>query len=49
MALEYDCKGSNGWIDKWEKRYNIKILKVNGESEDVQGEIVDSRKERIPK
>ena len=42
---KHDCKGSNGWLDK---RYNIKRLKVNGESGDVQGETVDSWKERLP-
>ena len=31
-----------------EKRHNIKRLKVNGESGDVQGETVDSWKERLP-
>ena len=45
---KHDCKGSNGWLDKWKKRYNIKRLKVNGESGDVQGETVDSWKERLP-
>ena len=39
---KHDCKGSNGWLDKW---YNIKRLKVNGESGDVHGETVDSWKE----
>ena len=43
-----DFKGSRGWLDKWKKRYNVKQLKVNGESADVRGETVDSWKERLP-
>ena len=45
---KHDCKGSNGWLDKWKKRYNIIRLKVKGESRDVQGETVDSWTERLP-
>ena len=37
-------KGSKGWLEKWKKRYDVKQLKVNGES----GETVDSWKERLP-
>ena len=39
-----DFKGSRGWLEKWKKRYNVKQLKVNGESADVRGETVDSWK-----
>ena len=41
-------KGSRGWLEKWKKRYNVKQVKVNGESADVRGETVDSWKERLP-
>ena len=41
-------KGSRGWFDKWKKRYNVKQLKINGESGDVWGKTVDSWKERLP-
>ena len=41
-------KGSNGWLGKWKKRYNIKQLRVSGGSGDVQGPTVDSLKERLP-
>ena len=41
-------KGSNGWLEKWKKRYNLKQLKISGESGDVRGETVDSWKERLP-
>ena len=30
-----DFKGSRGWLDKWKKRYNVKQLKICGESGDV--------------
>lgn len=41
-------KGSRGWLDKWKKRFNIKELKVCGESGDVEGATVESWKERLP-
>lgn len=43
-----DFKGSRGWLDKWKKCYNVKHLKICGESGDVHGETVESWKERIP-
>ena len=43
-----EFKGSNGWLGKWKNRYNIRQLKVCGESGDVCGETVDSWKERVP-
>ena len=43
-----DFKGSNGWLEKWKKRFNIKQLRISGESGDVQGPTVDSWKERLP-
>ena len=36
-------------LDKWKKRYDIKMLKVYGESGEVSGETVESWKERLPK
>ena len=41
-------KGSNKWLEKWKKRYNLKQLKISGESGDVHGKTVDSWKERLP-
>ena len=35
-------------VDRWKKRYNVKEMKINGESGDVRGETVDSWKERLP-
>ena len=43
-----DFKGSRGWLDKWKLRYNIKQVKVCGESGDVHGVTIDSWKERLP-
>ena len=41
-------KGSNGWLEKWMKKYNIKQVAVCGETGDVHCETVDSWKERLP-
>ena len=41
-------KASHGWLDKWKKRYNVKYLKICGESGDVHNETVKSWKERLP-
>ena len=41
-------KASNGWLDKWKKKHNIKQLVISGESGDVSGATVDSWKERLP-
>ena len=30
-------KGSNGWLDKWKRKYNVKQLTISGESGDVSG------------
>ena len=43
-----EFKGPNGWLEKWKSRYNIKQLKISGESGDVQGPTVASWKERLP-
>ena len=41
-------KASNGWLDRWKKRYDIHKMKINGELGDVAGETITSWKERIP-
>ena len=43
-----EFKGSQGWLEKWKKRFAIKQLKICGESGEVRGETVDSWKERLP-
>ena len=41
-------KGTNGWLDKLTKCYNVKQMAICGESGDVQGETVTSWKEILP-
>ena len=41
-------KGSNGWLQKWKVRYNVKQVTVSGESGDVHLDTVESWKERLP-
>ena len=43
-----DFKASNGWLDRWKRRYNVKRMKICGESGDVKRETIDLWKERIP-
>ena len=35
-------KASNGWFDRWKKRYDIHRMKINGESGDVSGDTIVS-------
>ena len=41
-------KASNGWVEKWKTRHNIKKMVVCGESGEVSGVTVQSWKERLP-
>jgi len=43
-----EFKASNGWLDHWKKRYDVRQMKVSGESGDVSGATVNSWKERLP-
>ena len=43
-----DFKASNGWLEKWKVKHNIKKMKINGESASVSGQTIDSWKERLP-
>ena len=43
-----DFKGTNGWLEKWKKWYNVRRVSICGESGDVSGETVESWKERLP-
>ena len=43
-----DFKASNGWLEKWKRRYGIKQVIVSGESGDVSDLTVESWKERLP-
>ena len=43
-----DFEGTPGWLSKWKARYNIRRMKVSGESGNVSGDSVRSWKERLP-
>ena len=44
-----DFKASNGWLQKWKARHNVKMMTVNsGESGEVSTNTADSWKERLP-
>ena len=43
-----DFKASNGWLEKWKVRHNIKKIIISGESGEVFGKKVESWKERLP-
>ena len=42
-----DFEVTPGWLSKWKARYNIRRMKVRGESGDVFGDCVRSWKERL--
>ena len=42
-----DFKASNGWLDRWKKKHNVKRMTISGESGDVSGSTVSSWKERL--
>lgn len=43
-----DFRGTNGWFDKWKKRYNFKKFAASDESDDVSVDAVAFWKERLP-
>ena len=43
-----DFKASNGWLTSWKKRYNIKQFKISGESADVDLDVIENFKKRLP-
>ena len=42
LGVAQSFKASNGWLDRWKKRHNIRKMTVSGESEDVSGLTVES-------
>lgn len=45
-----EFKGSNGWLEKWKKRYNIKQISLRtNQAGDLHGLTVDIWNERLPK
>lgn len=47
MGMGQEFKASNGWLEKFKIRYNIKGMTVSGESGEVREETVQSWKERL--
>lgn len=45
---KHNFKGSNGWLDKWKKRYSVKQLRASGEVCNFQDLTVGSSKGRLP-
>ena len=43
-----DFRGSNGWLQKWKTRLNLRQVTICGESGTVRGDTVQSWKERLP-
>ncbi len=43
-----EFKASNGWLEKWKKRHNIRQVTISGEAGDVAGETVESWNETLP-
>ena len=43
-----DFKASNGWLEKFKARYNLRKMVVSGECGEVSGAMVESWKERLP-
>ena len=43
-----DFEGTAGWPSKWKARYNVKRMKVSGESGNVSSDSVRFWKERLP-
>ena len=48
MGMGQEFKASNGWLEKFKIRCNIKGMTVSGESGDVREETVQPWKERLP-
>jgi len=45
---DLDFKASNGWLDNWKRKYEIKFYKVCGESNDVSKTEVEKFKSKLP-
>ena len=43
-----NLKASNGWLEKWKARHNIKKMIISGESGEVSGKTVESWKNCLP-
>ena len=51
IALTLNITGftaSNGWLEKWKTRHNVKQFSVAGEDREVNAETLESWAERLP-
>ena len=51
IALKLNVTGftaSNGWLEKWKTRHNVKQFSVAGEDGEVNAETLESWAERLP-
>ena len=51
VALKLNVTGftsSNGWLEKWKTRHNVKQFSVAGEDGKVSAETLESWAERLP-
>ena len=51
VALKLNVTGftsSNGWLEKWKTRHNVKQFSVAGEDGKVNAETLESWAERLP-
>ena len=51
IALKLNVTGftaSNGWLEKWKTRHNVKQFSVAGEDGEVNAETLESWAERFP-
>ena len=39
--------GSNGWLEKWQKRHNVRMVVLSGEAADVDPTVVSDWSERL--
>ena len=39
--------GSNGWLENWQKRHNVRIVVLSGEAADVDPTVVSDWSERL--
>ena len=40
-------RASNGWLDRWQKRHNVRLATLSGEAADVNEEVVEDWGQRL--
>lgn len=49
IKIKFDCKFSDGWMEKFKKRFNIKSYKMCGDAADVDMTIVETFRSKLDK